>query len=98
LLEQGGSTRRYVDEYASSHGVQLAPEFELGSLDLLAQFARIGFGLAFVIRNYVEEELAAGELIEIPLSPPLPQRHIGIASLRGVPLSAAAKRFLELLP
>lgn len=98
LLEQGSSTRHFLDEYASSHGITFAPEFELGSIDLLAQFAQSGFGLAFVIRDYVAHELATGQLIEIPLDPPIPQRHIGIATLRGIPLSAASKTFLRLLP
>lgn len=98
LLEEGGSTRRFLDDYALAHGIQLEPELELGSIDLLAQFARSGFGLAFVIREYAVNELESGELVEIPLDPPIPARAIGIASLRGVPLSAAAKRFVELLP
>ncbi|SDW56802.1 LysR family transcriptional regulator [Paenibacillus sp. CF384] len=98
MLEPGGSTRRHLSEWAAEHGVQLQPELELGSIDLLLQFASRGFGLAFVIRNYIEQELASGELFEIPLQPPLPERYIGIATLRGVPLSAAANRFLSMLP
>ncbi|MDF2926558.1 MAG: LysR family transcriptional regulator [Paenibacillaceae bacterium] len=98
LLEPGGSTRSFIDKYASSHGVRIEPEFELGSIDLLVQFAIRGFGLAFVIRDFVTDELAAGQLVEIPLIPAMPVRHIGIATLRGVPLSAAAKAFLALLP
>ncbi|MCI3920816.1 LysR family transcriptional regulator [Paenibacillus sp. TRM 82003] len=95
LLEPGGSTRSFLDAYALAHGMALAPEFELGSLDLLAQFAQSGFGLTFIARDYIQEELAAGKLIEIPLDPPVPDRHIGIATLKHVPLSAAAKRLLE---
>ncbi|MEV5027540.1 LysR family transcriptional regulator [Paenibacillus sp. LPE1-1-1.1] len=98
LLEKEAGTRRLLDGYAEAHGVKLSPELELGSFDLLAQFARSGFGLAFLIREYVKEELAAGSLIEIPLHPPVPARSIGIATLRRVPSSSAAKRFLELLP
>lgn len=98
LLEAGSSTRSYLDDYAASLGLTFAPEFELGSVDLLVQFARSGFGLAFVIRNYVQEELERGELVEIPLAQPTPGRHIGLATLRGVPLSAATKTFLSLLP
>ena len=98
LLEEGGSTRSFIDEYAAGQGVTIVPEFELGSIDLLAQFAKRGFGLAFVIRDYIADELASGQLVKIPLKPPIPQRHIGIATLRGVPLSAAAKSFLALLP
>lgn len=98
LLEKGTSTRRFLDEYALMNGIQLTPELELGSIDLLAQFARSGFGIAFLIRNYAVDDIASGELIEIPMDPPIPARSIGIATLRGVPLSAAAKRFLDLLP
>ncbi len=98
LLLEAGSTRRFLDDYAATHGITLQPEFELGSVDLLVQFARSGFGLAFVLRNYVEEELRAGALVEIPLTPPVPARHIGIATLRGVPLSAATKAFMALIP
>lgn len=98
LLEPGGSTRNFIDTYAVQKGVRITPEFELGSIDLLVQFAVRGFGLAFVIRDYVTAELVSGQLVEIPLHPPLPVRHIGIATLKGVPESAAAKAFLALLP
>ncbi|MCK9860891.1 LysR family transcriptional regulator [Paenibacillus sp. ATY16] len=98
LLEKGSSTRSYLDDYAAARGIAFTPEFELGSVDLLVQFAKSGFGLAFVIRNYVMEELQRGELVEIPLAEPLPGRHIGIATLRGIPMSSATKSFLALLP
>lgn len=98
MLEPGGSTRQAIDAYAEAHGVALQPEFELGSIDLLVQFAVRGFGLAFVIRDYAAEQLGDGRLVEIPLDPPLPERSIGIATMRGTPLSAASKAFLELLP
>lgn len=97
LLEQGGSTRTYLDEYAAANGVKLHPEFELGSIDLLVQFAQSGFGLAFVVRDYVMEELASGKLIEIPLNRPIPTRHAGIATLKDVPLSSASKRLLSFM-
>ncbi|MGC5327431.1 LysR family transcriptional regulator [Brevibacillus sp. SYSU BS000544] len=98
VLEKGSNSRDFLDEFTSQNKIQLNPEFELGSIDLLAQFARSGFGLAFVIRDSVANDLASGELFEIPLDIPLPTRHIGIATLRGVPLSAATKSFLALLP
>ncbi|MEI0737119.1 LysR family transcriptional regulator substrate-binding protein [Paenibacillus sp. JTLBN-2024] len=76
----------------------MRPEFELGSLDLLVEFARSGFGLTFIARNFVMNELATGKLIEIPLDPPIPERRVGIATLKGVPQSAASKSFIEFLP
>ncbi|WP_391571161.1 LysR family transcriptional regulator [Cohnella sp.] len=98
LLESGGSIRRFLDRYALSHGVVLNPELELGSIDLIVQFVRNGFGLAFAAREFIEEELASGQIAEIPLLPPPPPRRIGIVTLKGTPLSAASKRFISLLP
>ncbi len=98
MLEPGGSTRGFLDEFARRHGVRLRPEFELGSIDLLVQFASSGFGLAFVPRDSVQDELREGRLVEIPIDPAIPARRIGIATLRGIPMSAAASRFLALLP
>jgi LysR family cyn operon transcriptional activator len=98
MLEHGGSTRQFLDRYASTLGVTFQPELELGSIDLLIQFAVRGFGLAFLAREYVETELETGALFEIPLHSPIPSRTIGIATCKDTPLSAASKRFLELLP
>jgi LysR family cyn operon transcriptional activator len=97
LLEQGSSIRRYADRFAESQGLKLRPEIELGSIDLLVDFARIGLGIAYVIRNFVTAELAAGTLLEIKLKEPIPPRQAGIVTLKGVPVSAAAKRFIDIL-
>ncbi|MBO7744896.1 LysR family transcriptional regulator [Paenibacillus sp. MWE-103] len=97
MLEEGTSTRRHLDAYAESHGISLRPELELGSMDLLADFAKSGLGLAFVVRDYYARELANGELVELPLAAPIPARAAGIATRKGVPRSQAAKRLLALL-
>ncbi|GIP36424.1 LysR family transcriptional regulator [Paenibacillus sp. J2TS4] len=98
LLEQGSSTRRYFDRYVEAKGLEVQPEIELGSIDLMTQFARIGLGIACVIRNFVEEELSGGALLEIRLEPGIPPRSIGIAVLKEVPLSSAAQTFVDMLP
>lgn len=98
LLELGSSTRAYVDAFAGAHGVTLKPEIELGSIDLLVEFARTGLGIACVIKNFALEELAAGHsLFEVRLEPPIPPRKVGILTLKDVPLSSAAKRFIDRL-
>jgi len=98
LLEQGSSIRAYIDRFAKGQGVTIQPEFELGSIDMLVQFARIGLGVACVIREFVVDELAKGTLHEVRLDVPLPPRRVGLVTLRDVPLSATASRFLEKLP
>jgi LysR family cyn operon transcriptional activator len=98
LLEKGSSTRSYIDAYSNGYGITLKPEIELGSIDLLVEFARTGLGIACVIHNFIAEELSSSNLFEIRLQQPIPPRKIGIVTLKDVPLSSAASRFIgELL-
>jgi hypothetical protein len=53
--------------------------------------------MACVVRNFVEEELASGALVEVMVEPPIQPRRIGIVTLRGVPMSKAAAAFVEML-
>lgn len=97
LLEKGSATRTYIDKAAAANHVVLTPSMELGSLDLLSEFAQTGFGIACVVRNFAQDLLERGELVELMVTPPIPPRRIGIATLKDVPLSTAAKAFIALL-
>ncbi len=90
LLEKGSSTRAYLDHFAEGHGLSMKPEIELGSVDLLIEFARNGFGIACGIREFVDGELMDGTLYEIQLTTPIPARKVGIIKLKSTQLSAAA--------
>lgn len=97
FLEQQSNSRKYVEEYILSKGIQIAPEFELGSYDLLLEFAKINLGIACVTREFSEEYLSKGLLHEVKLVEVIPKREIGICSLKSVPLSRAANRFVEII-
>ncbi len=97
LLSEGSSTRQYVEQWFAAQGVVIEADMELGSVDLLIEFARQGFGAAFIPRSYVTEEIAGGKLFELPTTAPIPPRQIGIAMRRDMPLSIAAGRLAELL-
>jgi DNA-binding transcriptional LysR family regulator len=97
LLEKGSSIRAYIDAFAEDQGFPIKPEIELGSIDLLADFARSGFGIACVIKDFVAQELTDGSLYEIKLEVPIPARKVGVVTLKGTPLSVAAKQLLEIM-
>ncbi|GGA15270.1 LysR family transcriptional regulator [Paenibacillus marchantiophytorum] len=97
LLEKGSSTRAYLDQFGEKQGLPFKPEIELGSVDLLIEFARNGFGIACAIKEFVQQELADGNLYEITLETPIPARKIGIIKLKSTPLSAAANHIYEAL-
>jgi LysR family cyn operon transcriptional activator len=97
LLEKSSNSRRYIDAYFHQHGLTAAPDYELGNFDLLIHFAKHDFGIACVIRNFIQEDLEKGNLYEIRPVEKIPPRHIGVARLKEVPLSAAAKQLINLL-
>lgn len=97
LLEPKANSRRYIDQIFLSHGIRLSPEIELGSHDLLLEFAQIELGVSCVIREFSQQALKEDRLFEVPLAEPIPPRNIGISTLKGVPLSPAAASFLAMI-
>jgi DNA-binding transcriptional LysR family regulator len=96
-LQKGGTTRESMDELFFSHGINLSPQFELENLDLIVEFAKSGLGAAYVIRDYVKEELKKGLLYEIPIYEDIPVRKLGILVKKDMPLSTASLSFLSLI-
>lgn len=95
-LQEGGSTRESMNELFLSHGINLQPQFELENLDLMAEFAKNGLGAAYVIKDYVKEELKKGLLYEVPIKEAIPIRTLGVLIKKDMPLSTAALSFLSL--
>lgn len=97
FLEPKSNSRKYVEDHLLSKGIQIFPEFELGSHDLMLEFAKINLGVACVTREFSQEYLQAGLVNEVQLLEQIPKRSIGICYLKSVPLSPASTRFFELI-
>lgn len=87
----------FLDEYCARNNVSLQPQIEIGSMDFLIEFARIGLGIACVIKNFVREELEQKLLYEVPVYPAIPPRQIGLVRHKNVPVSNAADAFMSFL-
>lgn len=97
LLETKSNSRQYVERYMLSRGIKLQPEIELGSHDLLLEFARFNFGIACVIEEFSQDYLQNGLLWKIDLEEAIPGRAIGFCTLKSVPLSPSSARFVEIV-
>lgn len=93
LLDKGNITRQYMDQYLTREEIDAAQILEVTSMDLLIEFARLGLGVACVIRSFVRKELEEGKLIRLPLSSSIPPRKIGFAMMKNTPLSPALHKF-----
>ncbi|HEY2495112.1 MAG TPA: LysR family transcriptional regulator [Paenibacillus sp.] len=97
LLETKSNSRRYVEDYLTSRGIKISPEFELGSHDLLLEFAKINLGIACVTKEFSQEYLNKGLLYEVQLNEEIPKRNIGVCFLKSVSLSPASTKFVEII-
>lgn len=97
ILETLSNSRQQVDKYVESKGAGLKPAIELGSLELVADFARIGYGIGLVTREFVTKDLEDGTLYEVPLADKLPERNIGLITLKDTNMSFAAEKFVAML-
>lgn len=97
FLEKKSNSRNYVENYLMAQGIQIAPEFELGSHDLVLEFARSNLGIACVTKEFSMDYLQRGLLYELPLMESIPTRSIGMCYLKSVPLSRAATKFVEII-
>jgi DNA-binding transcriptional LysR family regulator len=97
LLERKSNSRLYVEKYMLSQGIRITPEIELGSHDLLLEFASFNFGIACVVEEFSQEYLKTSRLFKIELAQEIPPRSIGFCYLRSVPLSPAAQKLAEVV-
>jgi DNA-binding transcriptional LysR family regulator len=97
MLDNRSKSREYVEDFLASVGIGISPEIELGSHDLLLELARIGLGLAFVVKEYSGPYIDNEDLFQIETSIIIPARHVGICHLKDVSMSPAADKFVEIL-
>lgn len=97
MLSPGSSTRTFVEQWFAGKGCSVKPDMELGSIDLLIEFARLGYGAAFVTRSFIEEDLQRERLFELRLQDTPAPRAIGLAYRTGDRLSIAAERFVQIV-
>ncbi|ULL17223.1 LysR family transcriptional regulator [Paenibacillus sp. H1-7] len=95
LFSRNSRARMAVTELFHDYGYELKPEIEVGSVDLLIEFARKGLGISYVTREFVSKELEEGSLFEIRLDVQLPPSKVGLMIMRNMPLSSAANKFME---
>lgn len=92
MLDRHSTTSEFLHRLFQQHQLDLVPEIELTSNDLLIDLARIGLGIAF-IPDYCLEN-TRDDLFIVETLEELPPRELVIAYNEQIPLSKAAREFL----
>lgn len=95
LLDKNNVTRRYIDDYFQENLINVSDTINISDMGLLIDFAKIGVGVACVIKSFVSRELEKGKLEEIPLEIAIPKREVGFAYKENVKNSKALESFIE---
>ncbi|SER54718.1 LysR family transcriptional regulator [Lachnobacterium bovis] len=95
LLDKNNFSRQYIDEYLRINHINTNESIEISSLDLLTDFAKIGVGIACVIKNFVKDELATNELVEVPFDLKIPKREVGLVYRSNIKHSKALDEFIN---
>lgn len=77
MLDRNSTTSEFLHALFQQHQLDLVPEIELSSNDLLLDLADIGLGIAFVPDFCLAR--AGGDLFQIPLKATLPTRQLALA-------------------
>ncbi|MEG0216125.1 MAG: LysR family transcriptional regulator substrate-binding protein, partial [Hungatella sp.] len=95
MLDRKSTTSEFLHSVFQRSQLDLVPEIELSSNDLLIDLARIGLGIAFVPDFCIPPD--DQDLFLLTLEEPLPTRQIVVAYNENLPVSQAAKHFMDIL-
>ena len=95
MLDRKSTTSEFLHQIFQKSQLDLVPEIELSSNDLLIDLARIGLGIAFVPDFCIPED--EKQLFILKLSETLPVRQLVVVHNENLPVSQAAKQFMDML-
>ena len=93
MLDKNSTTNEFLHQVFQQHQLDLVPEIELTSNDLLVDLARIGLGIAFVPDYCITEQ--SDNLFLLKTKEELPFRELAVAYNDQLPLSRASMEFLS---
>lgn len=94
-LEKNTSTRTYLDNFMQANKVDIQPEFELATSDMIVEFVKRNLGVGYVVEDFAKPLLASGGIFQLMFNQKFPSREICIISSDKNPLSTAAKALLK---
>ena len=95
VLNKNNVSRQLFDEYTARKHLTIDNLFEISTMDIIIELCKINLGVGVVTREYVEEELKSGKLVEVQPSKEVAKRSIYLVYQAGNQ-NPALKKFIEL--
>jgi len=97
LQSKHSNTRKFIDKISEERGINLNSIMDLASYSLVIEFAKIGMGIGFVTKNYVEEELQNNSLFKLNIEPKIPKRKILVLTKKNYLPSFSASKLIDII-
>lgn len=97
FLEGNTSSRSYIEKFLRQNQVEVIPEFELATSEMIVQFTLRNLGVGCVVRDFAREYIENGMLYELRFNKMIPKRQFCIVKNKKNPLPVAAGKLLKLI-
>lgn len=97
MREPGAGARKVVEQAYASCGYPFSPVCTIGSPEAIKQILRLGRAVSWVPRISVSNELAAGTLVQLPVTELTMTRQLNLIWHKGDGLSPSARAFRTLI-
>ena len=91
------NTRNFLNKCLSDNNIDINPKYDVVSFNLVKDMTKMGLGIGYITREFAKKELESGELFELNITPIIPSRQIGIATLQNMIPSFAARSFIDII-
>ena len=96
IQSKGSSTRNFLDNYCLEHNIIIKPTMSLTSFSLVKDFTSIGFGIGYLTKEFIKEEIKNKELFELKIKEKIPNRYIGIVYTDNT-INFATKEMIKIM-
>ncbi|MEG2440313.1 MAG: LysR family transcriptional regulator [Acetivibrio sp.] len=97
LLDEQNISRHYIEEYFKTYEIMPKQILSVGSMDLLIEFAKVGLGIACVIKEFVEADIQRGVFAIVKVSPSIKKRKIGFIYSKKKIKTEAMDKFINFI-
>lgn len=95
--KEPSNTRTFLNNLMKSNNVEFHPKFDIVSYGLVKEFAKMGLGIAYITKEFAQDELLNKQLFEIPIKEKIPTRGLGIVLPKNMISSFATEKFIEII-
>jgi len=91
------NTRAYLNSYLKKNNIDLRPQLEVVSYNLIMDLVSAGFGIGYATKEFIKDDLKNKRLYEIEVIPSVPKRYIGIATIDKKTPNYSVKKLIEMM-